>query len=159
MQKVTSKRSVSKIAKLINLSTKSRDTSEKCYVNTSFVTYNTIQNDEVSLGWRHLETLRRHLNMFWRHLGETLQRHFSRQQLSAKCLRAMSLDLSITEIWRHFVSEVLSIGSTGRCVKNEVSLSVSKKPKLSLRGVSEVSLNLVNFCEVSLESGVLSWQF
>lgn len=159
MQMVTSKRSVSKFTNFINLSTVSRDTSKKCYVNASFDIYNTTQNNEVSLGWRHLETLQRHLNIFWRHFGETLQRHFRRQQPSAKCLRVMSLDLSIIEFWRHFVSKMLSIGSTGLCIKNEVSPGVSKKPKLSLRSVSEMSPNSTSFYEVSPECEVLSWQF
>lgn len=159
MQKIASKRSVSKFEIISNLSTKLRDTSQKSTANASFNMCNTIQNDEVSLVWRHLETL-------WRHFRETFQRnfrdnwrHFTMQQLSAKCLQSLSLDFSVSEIWRHFVCQRSLKRFAGRSTNFEVSLSVSRVPNLSLRSVSEVSLNLVNFCQVSLEREVLSWQF
>jgi len=143
MQKVTAKRSVSKFAIIANLSSNLRDTSQKHTVNTSFDTHSTIQNNKVSLAWRHLETL-------WR--------HFTNQQSSAKCFQNSILDFAAIVIWRHLAFQITSKSLTSQPVNFEVSLSVSRGTNLSLLNVSEVSLNLMKFCQVSPEQEVTVWQ-
>jgi len=143
MQKVTPKRSVSRFSIIVNLSTNVGDTWQKYAVNTSFNMYNTIQNNEVSLVWRHLETL-------WR--------HFTRIRSFAKCLQRLCLDQNAMENWRHFAAQRLSARFISQSVNFEVSLSVSTQFGLSLRNVSKVSLDLRNFCQVSLGRKISPWQ-
>src|SRR2546421_1853891 len=130
MQKVMSKRSVSKFAIIANLSSNLRDTSQKHTVNTSFIMYNTIQNNEVSPVKRHLETL-------WRHFADCF--------CFAKCLQSLSLNQTVVRIWRHFAALMLPTHLGSQSITFEVSLSVSAQLNLSLGNVSEMSLNSGSF--------------